>query len=207
MRWAATFLFGIGVSLAAGAASACPQATACEHRTYSDAYHDGRWSDRYAERDYGPSYDYRADEPFPEDDYGYGGGHVLYDDGARGPDLGGLLAWPKPDGWYIHGHRAPPCAAACAAPPPCGCVGARVSLNDSFFYDAGGVGPIPAGDFGYGGGFAYVDGGAFAGASSRAFASASARSSASVSIRGGHKHGYGGKGGYKGGGHKGGKHH
>lgn len=55
--------------------------------------------------------------------------------------------WPKADGgWYIYGHRAPPCAAAC-----CACAG-EVSLNDGFFADAGGVGPIPI-DGGYGGGY------------------------------------------------------
>jgi hypothetical protein len=95
------------------------------------------------------------------------------------------------------------CAYDCAPPPPrcfesCG----EVALPASFFYDAGGVGPIPDGGwYGGGGGFVVVGAGAGAGASAFASARASAHASASVRFRGGFKGHHGHKG------HKGGKRH
>lgn len=93
------------------------------------------------------------------------------------------------------------CARDCAPPAPrcfesCG----ELTLPASFFYDAGGVGPIPDGGFIGGGGFVVVGAGAGAGARASAFASAraSAHASASVRFRGGFK-------GHRG--HKGGKRH
>lgn len=85
---------------------------------------------------------------------------------------------------------------------PCGCGayarGGEVNLAGHFFYDQGGVGPIPDGGYaGGGGGYGY----AYAGAGSSASASASAYASSRASIRiggghkGGHHGGEGGKGG------------
>lgn len=89
-------------------------------------------------------------------------------------------------GWERHeryAHRR--CLDACG----------EVSLPASFFYDAGGVGPIPDSGFVGGGGFVVV--GAGAGTHASAFASARASASASVQVRF--------RGGFKG--HKGGKRH
>ncbi|HEX2560070.1 hypothetical protein [Phenylobacterium sp.] len=91
---------------------------------------------------------------------------------------------------YEHyGHRRPPCLETCG----------EISLPASFFYDAGGVGPIPDGGWVGGGGFVVV--GAGAGAQASAFASARASAHASVQVRF--------RGGFKGHhkGHKGGKRH
>lgn len=84
--------------------------------------------------------------------------------------------------------------------PDCNCGGVRRErfetserLPDSFFADAGGVGPDEFVFGGGGGGGVVVGGGASAG--SFAFASASARASASVGIRIG-RHGGGGHGGH-----------
>ena len=68
-------------------------------------------------------------------------------------------------------------------------------VPDSFFVDAGGVGPEEFFGGGGGGGGVIVGGGAGASAGSFAFASASARASASIGIRIGH-HGGGGHGGH-----------
>lgn len=95
------------------------------------------------------------------------------------------------------GRGFAPCDGACAAPTRCieGC--GEVTLPDSFFYDAGGVGPIPDAGW-YGGGFVVV--GAGAGSHASAFASARASAHANVSVRF--------RGGFKGRhGHKGGKRH
>lgn len=104
-------------------------------------------------------------------------------------DCGRMDHHRHPEGaWRAHG--APPCLEACG----------EITLPASFFYDAGGVGPIP--DSGFivaSGGFAFADGGAFA--RSSAFAGASARASAHVNasvavrFRGGFKGGHGHKGG------------
>jgi hypothetical protein len=79
---------------------------------------------------------------------------------------------------------------------PCGCArgyarGGEVVVPSAFFYDTGGVGPIP--DGGYYGGGGYVVAGAGAGASASASAYASSRSSVSVRV-GGFRGGHGGKG-------------
>lgn len=75
----------------------------------------------------------------------------------------------------------------------------ELTLPASFFYDSGGVGPIPDSGFVGGGGFGFVDSAAFAGSRASAFASARAfaHASANVSIRfrGGFKGHHGGKGG------------
>lgn len=94
--------------------------------------------------------------------------------------------------WEHYEQRG--CRERCAPPPRCyeGC--GEVVLPASFFYDAGGVGPIPDGGW-YGGGVVVV--GAGAGAHASAFAAARASASANVSIRW--------RGGFKGG-HKGGRH-
>ena len=90
------------------------------------------------------------------------------------------------------GRRRPPCLETCG----------ELSLPASFFYDAGGVGPIPDGGwYGGGGGFVVAEAGAGAGARASAFAHASAHASVSVRFRGGFK----GHKGHKG--HKGGKRH
>lgn len=91
------------------------------------------------------------------------------------------------------------CSDRCA-PPPCWGSCGEVTLPASFFYDAGGVGPIPdAGWYGWDGGVVVV--GAGAGAHASAFASARASAHASVSVR--YRGGF--KGGHKG--HKGGRGH
>ena len=86
-------------------------------------------------------------------------------------------------------------------PAPCRCGGAERErfvetehVPDSFFVDAGGVGPDEFFGGGGGGGGVIVGGGAGASAGSFAFASASARASASIGIRIG-RHGGGGHGG------------
>lgn len=102
---------------------------------------------------------------------------------------------------YAYGRRQhyERCADACAPPPRCVESCGEVVLPASFFYDAGGVGPIPDGGWYGGGGFVVV--GAGAGAQASAFAAARASASASVSVRF--------RGGFKGHhkGHKGGKRH
>lgn len=83
---------------------------------------------------------------------------------------------------------------------PCGCGGGELRLGSSFFYDYGGVGPIPDGGYAGGGGYGYAVAGAGASASASASASAFASSRASVRIgghKGGHHGGKGGKGGRK----------
>lgn len=95
---------------------------------------------------------------------------------------------PPPPPTYSAGCCAPrpPCAPHPPQPPhpPHGCPPpgwGEVTLNDSFFWGGGGVGPeyIPGG--GGGGGYAY------AGASSYAYASASASARVSVGGRGGYR--------------------
>jgi hypothetical protein len=79
-----------------------------------------------------------------------------------------------------------------ACPASCG----EVTLPASFFYDAGGVGPIPdAGWYGGGGGFVVVGAGAASHASAFASARASAHASVSVRFRGGFKGHHGHRGG------------
>src|SRR4051812_26891623 len=109
MRWATGLICGLGLSLAAGAALACPDR--CDDPTgYDNAFDDAG------------AYD--------------GPGEAPYDD-EFGDEREVVGASP----WYRDGRRpAPPCAQACAA--PCGCDSLRLANN--FFYDAGGVGPIPS---------------------------------------------------------------
>jgi hypothetical protein len=73
--------------------------------------------------------------------------------------------------------------------------GGEIQLPSSFFAGSGGVGPIPSGPEGYGGGFVIVGGSAFAGARASASASASVSVRTSVSISGGGRGGHGGHGG------------
>ena len=76
-----------------------------------------------------------------------------------------------------------------------------MQMNPGFFYEAGGVGPIPMGGYGGGGGYAVISGGSGGGssfASSNASASAYSSSSTSINI-GGFGGGMGGHGGYGGG--------
>ena len=171
---AAAIISGLILSLAASAALACPQAERCDHSGYEASDYDDRG---YDDRDY-------------EEDR-YGPPQDAYDAPA---------VWEDERGLYMHGIRGADCDCA---PPPCAC-GGELTLASSFFYDTGGVGPIPDGGY-YGGGGYYIASGG--GSSSHAFASASARASANVSVRyrgggrhgGGHPHGHGG--------HKGGKGH
>lgn len=112
---------------------------------------------------------------------------------------------------YSGGYYAPPPAACCYGPPPPaydGCQGGRdfpppcappapryddhryacptdcgeIRLDDSFFADAGGVGPAFIGRGGGGGGGAFVIAGSGASAGSSAAASASASASARASV-------------------------
>ncbi len=59
----------------------------------------------------------------------------------------------------------------------------ELSLPASFFFDGGGVGPIPDSGFIGGGGFAFADSFAFSRASASAFASARAHANVSVNVR------------------------
>lgn len=156
MRWAIGMFLGLGLSLAASAALACPHPHGCR----PDAAYDGPAADDGDQVFDARRYN-RDDDPYTDDRYGPG-----YDE--RYDDAG---VWASP--WYRDGRRPA---------PPCGCGGLR--LPSSFFYDTGGVGPIPVG--GYDGGVWYVSRGSGFGASSaQAFASASARARVSVSVRGG----------------------
>lgn len=136
---------------------------------------------------------------------GYAGGYAVpapgpqrygYSQGSAGGYVqGGGYGGPPPccTGGYTPAPAPPPPPSygCCAPRPPCpprpphpphGCPPpswGEVTLNDSFFWGGGGVGPeyIASGGGGGGGGYAY------AGASSYAYASASA--SARVSVGGG----------------------
>jgi hypothetical protein len=147
---------------------------------------------------YGASYDHEFyRERGYGDDCGYGDdryGPVRDDRDAYDsevPSYGGAMQ-----------HFADPRCNTCRPAPvryDCGCRGegygyetSSVSVSPGFFYDAGGVGPIPDGGF-YGGG-GYVISGGGASASSSAYASSSSR--VSVSVRGGGR-------GHHGGGHGG----
>jgi len=212
MRWATGLFLALGLSLAAGAASAgCPHGHGSLHRDavdYDRDYADWRrqydaWTQRYGEADVGER------EVFDARRYDRGeGGDWFGDDRTAGPpdarydqpddqgfdDRGGRIGYGLDEDFPIYG--ASPWYRDGRHPAPiCDCDGLR--LPNSFFYDAGGVGPIPV-DGGYGGGgFFIANGGSgFAGSSARAFSSASASSSAHVSVRF--------RGGFRGGGHKGG---
>lgn len=114
----------------------------------------------------------------------YGGGQGGYDDRVYYAQRSRTYSLPSYGGaMQAYGY-------------PCGCAsgyaatsGGEVSVPGHFFYDTGGVGPIPDGGY-YGGGGGYVIAGAGAGASASAYASS--RSSVSVRIGGGYKGGHGG---------------
>lgn len=179
-----------------------------DYRTYRGSDDRGyeRWSDDGRGYDYG-RYDDRRDDP-PARDY----------DAARRDDRYG----PAPDDRYAayddevpsYGgamqHYADPRCDTCSQAArrwDCGC-GQRVSYSGSvgevrvgpaFFYDYGGVGPIPDGGYYGGGGYAVMgEGSGSASASARAFASSS--SHVSVNVRSGSWGGKHGGGGWKGGG-------
>jgi hypothetical protein len=182
MRLAA-ILSGLTLSLAAGAAAACPSPDHCDGDHYGPppvAYEQPR-QDPY-ERAYRDGYDagYEDGREAISDDESY--------DDAQTSDAPG--AWEDERGLYIRGHRGEPCGCV---RPPCGCE-AGLTLSSGFFEGAGGVGPIPDGGYYGGGGYYYT---ASSGGSAYAFASARASASVSVRYRGGY-------GGHKGGG---GKHH
>jgi hypothetical protein len=179
MRRVAALIIGMGLALASAPALACERHYGDTARGYDQRAH-GYEDERgyaYEDRRY-------EDERYDE---------RAYDDDARYA--------PPPYGaspWYADGRRP---ARICDCEP-----GGAVRLSDSFFYDAGGVGPIPDGGW-YGGG-GYVVAGGFGASSARAFSSASASSHASISFRGGrHYGGYGHKGGGYGGKGRSGKGH
>lgn len=194
MRRLAILFLSAGLSLAAAPALACADG---RHHAERERY-ESRDSYGYAQERYeGGGYDEQRyeDERYDDRSYDDQNDDRAYDDRAYddGPPA---AAGP----WYNDGRHP---ARECDCPP-----GGGVQLSNSFFYDAGGVGPIPDGGW-YGG--AYVVGGGYGQSSARSYASTS--SSASVSIRGGAYYGGGysrgghGKGGYGGKGGHGGKGH
>jgi len=158
-------------------------------RAETDAHGDyevdlGRRDDRG--RDYGDRGGDRADA----------GDRYAYD--PEVPSYGGAMQ-----------HFADPRCNTCRPAPvryDCRCNGGgyqtgSLSLSPTFFYDNGGVGPIPDGGGYGGGGYVIMGGGSGAHASSSAYASSSSR--VSVSVRGGGGHRGGGHGGCNScGGHK-----
>lgn len=163
---------------------------------------------------YGYSYDTRAGRGY--DDRGYD------DDRAYGPDR---YAPARDDrraydpevpsyGGAMQHFADPRCSTCGPVRGDCGCRSmsayggggyetSSVSISPAFFYDNGGVGPIPDGGGYYGGGGGYAMAGSGASASSSAYASSSSRVSVSVRSGGG---GHGGHGGGKGGCNCGGGH-
>jgi hypothetical protein len=178
MAWALRAMMGLALAFTAGAAMAgCPGPCGGYQSGYSAGYgQDGYLAqDSYYEAP--PSYD----ELSPS--YGY----------ARQHYAGGSAAAIQAS--YYGGDDQG------YAPPPCRCEtrggysesyssgAGEVSVPYSFFYDNGGVGPIPSyDDYGGGGGYAIASGGG------SSFASASSHVSVSVRARGG----------FHGGGHHGG---
>ena len=156
----------------------------------SEGYGESYDHESYRERGYG---DDRGDRYGPASD-----DRDAYD--PEVPSYGGAMQ-----------HFADPRCNTCRPAPvryDCGCRGSSyqtgsVSLSPTFFYDNGGVGPIPDGGGYGGGGYVIMSGGAGAHASSSAYASSSSRVSVSVRGGGGGHHG-GGHGGCNscGGGHK-----
>ena len=188
MRRLAILLLSAGLSLAAAPVLACADGGQYSERERYEARDSYGYADEGyarggydARRDEDERYDDRADQERYDDRYD----DQAYEDRAydEGPPVG---ASP----WYMDGRHP---ARDCDCTP-----GGAVQLSNSFFYDAGGVGPIPDGGW-YGGG-AYVVGGGYGQSSARSYASAS--SSASVSIRGGVRY-YGGGYGKGGRGHGG----
>lgn len=127
--------------------------------------------------------------------------------------------WDEPaDGYYVPSfggalqhYGDPRCNTCTVRYRDCGCTGAvmsSISVSPSFFYDYGGVGPIPDGGYyGGGGGMVVMGGGASAHSSASASAYAASRSSVSIRIGGGHGGHWGGHGGKGGCGSCGGGHH
>ena len=183
-------------------------------------------SETYGFRDgdrYGPPAGYDPEAWPPGRAYGandYGSGESYGDDRYDSDRYG-----PAPDDRYAYDpevpsyggamqHFADPRCSTCRPGPvryDCGCHGAgygyetsSISVNPGFFYDTGGVGPIPDGGSYGGGGYMVMGGGGFAGARSSASAYASSSSRVSIGIRtGGGGHHGGGHGGCNScGGHK-----
>lgn len=168
-------------------------------------YAEERYSERYGEADrYGPP------PAYGHDDRAYAERSYRGDRYAPGP----RDYWDEPaDGYYVPSfggalqHYADPRCSTCRlARPPCGCEASYstgvVSVNPGFFYDSGGVGPIPDGGYYGGGGYVVMGGGGSAYSSASAYASSSSR--VSVRVGGGHRAGHwGGHGGCNScGGHK-----
>jgi hypothetical protein len=178
MRRLAILLMSAGLGLAATPAAACPrghQHPSIERYERSEAY---GYEDEQTERG---GYDLRRYDDDRYDEPGYDDGDYDAPYGERGYDEGPPVGASP---WYIDGRHP---AQACDCPPA-----DAVQVSNSFFYDMGGVGPIPDGGW-YGG--TYVVGG-YSRSSARSFASASSR--ASVSLHGGRDHGGYGKRGHGG---------
>lgn len=149
-------------------------------------YSQSSGGDRYGPAQPGPGCD-----PCQQQGGGWAQGYATgYRDGYR--DGQGDAIWGGGYTQQSYDRRWNPGCGCYAPPAPCqstpryDCRTGEVSLNDSFFYDSGGVGPAVL-SYGGGGG-----GGGYAG--SGAYASAGAYASSSVSIRTG---GGGRKGGWK----------
>jgi hypothetical protein len=156
----------------------------------SEGYGESYDHEYYRERGYGDDRrgGYDRYGPVSDDRYAYD---------PEVPSYGGAMQ-----------HFADPRCDTCRPAPvryDCRCSGGgyqtgSLSLSPTFFYDNGGVGPIPDGGGYGGGGYVIMGGGSGAHASSSAYASSSSR--VSVSVRGGGRHG-GGHGGCSScGGHK-----
>ena len=161
----------------------------------------GSYSSR-SEQDYGYDSGWRSQDSGHEDSghegsgYGGSGEERRHDDGDRGDHRGYAGAtidqYDYDSGWRSHGqesggplmcpfahehHPDPPPHPVCPTLAP-----HSERLSDSFFADAGGVGPAYMNGGGGGGGYVVMGSGASAGAS--AFASASASAHVSVSVHG-----------------------
>lgn len=134
-----------------------------------------------------PRRDHHAHGGYGHDGYGHDGYAERYNH-DRYRERGHWEDREHEEYWEDHGPRER-CWEACG----------ELSLPASFFFDSGGVGPIPdSGFIGGGGGFAFADSFAFSRASASAFASARAHANVSVSVRvRPFKPHHGGKGGKK----------
>jgi hypothetical protein len=143
------------------------------------------YSQTYGGDRYGPPQPGPGCDPCQQQGGGYVQGYVTgyrdgYRDGYGDALYGGGYSQQSYDRRWNSGCGCYPPPAPCQSTPRYDCRTGEVSLNNSFFYDSGGVGPAV---LSYGGG----GGGGYAGAGASSYASASA--SSSVSIR------YGGRGG------------
>jgi hypothetical protein len=169
------------------------------------------YSDRDDDR-YGPpaGYDPQAFGRGQSEGYGESYDHEFYRERGYGDDRGdiGDRYGPASDDRDAYDpevpsyggamqHFADPRCSTCRPAPvrhDCGCRGAgyqtgSLSISPGFFYDNGGVGPIPDGGGYGGGGYVVMGGGSGAHASSSAYASSSSRVSVSVRGGGGGHHG------------------